>query len=128
MGGNEPVLRLRAAGLTPDLFFKIRELQGLDQRLKRVEEALSAGREIHEWESVNGWKNWKQEPGSPAGLIRRKGRIGRRRRAEPGDGDRGPNKIRRREGRGPVCQLPPSPARLSCDVHLLMFYYEGLKS
>ena len=47
MGGDDPVLRLRAAGMTLDHFFKIRELQELDQRLKRVEEALSTRREIH---------------------------------------------------------------------------------
>ena len=47
LGGDDPVLRLRAAAMTLDHFFKIRELQELDQRLKRFEEARSTGWEIH---------------------------------------------------------------------------------
>lgn len=49
MTEGEPPLKVRAAALTLDYFFKVRELQELESRLKRVEEILEteSGRVRH---------------------------------------------------------------------------------
>jgi hypothetical protein len=47
MVGEDPVLRLRAAGMVLDHFWKVREMKEMEERLRRVEEVLLTGREIH---------------------------------------------------------------------------------
>ena len=43
MGGTDATLKVRAAGMILDHFWKAKELQELEARLKRVEEILEAG-------------------------------------------------------------------------------------
>jgi len=48
MTGTDAILRVRAAGMVLDHFWKARELQELESRLKRIEEILEAdGRVKH---------------------------------------------------------------------------------